>query len=272
MADPRDDLNSIYHAVSWTTLPVVMGWMWETLTRCQDGASSHRYGQRKTDAAPGSAWSVMLTERSSAACYAALDADSSVSRMCAARYAARAAETLQEHEAGNCTEPGCTLDSAAGLAARNAIDAACYAVADLAYRHPAFGKDGPDALADATRQVWADVAPARVLTAITSGPIQCHGTDVQPPKVGEVYRLQSFTGNQPPRETWTDVVVTEVEPPKPLMHNGRVHYTRLDWGTGTCLNTELFVKRARRPLDPTPPGPPAVGDQPSLFDLLETAP
>lgn len=95
---------------------------------------------------------------------------------------------------------------------------------------------------------------------------------VRPPKVGEVYHLRSFTGNQPPRETWTDVVVTEVEPPKPLMHHGRVHYTRLGWGTGSSLNTELFVRRARRPLDPTPPGPPAVGEQPALFDLLEATP
>jgi hypothetical protein len=90
------------------------------------------------------------------------------------------------------------------------------------------------------------------------------------PQPGEVYRLRSFTGNQPPRETWTDVVVTEVEPPKPLMHHGRVHYTRIGWGSGTCMNTELFMQRARRPLDPTPPGPVTYEQQQSIFDLMET--
>ncbi|GAB3166953.1 hypothetical protein GCM10027059_26730 [Myceligenerans halotolerans] len=84
------------------------------------------------------------------------------------------------------------------------------------------------------------------------------------PRVGETYRLRSFTGNQPPRETWTDVVVTEIEPPKAHMHNGRVHYLRLDWGSGSCLNTELFTRRARRPLDPTPPGLPPTGEQDAL--------
>lgn len=167
MADPRDDLNSIYHAVSWATLPVVMEWMWETLARCQGAADRQRYGARPSAAAPGSAWAAMLSERTSAACYAALDADPSVSRMCAARYAARAVEALEEHGAGNCP-PGCTPDGVAGDATRLAIDGIWHAVADLAYRHPAFAKSDPDALADAQRQIWADVDPARVLALITS--------------------------------------------------------------------------------------------------------
>lgn len=167
MADPRDDLNGIYHAVSWDTLPVVLDWMWETLARCQSGAARPRYGGRSTSEAPGSAWSKMLAERTSAACYAALDADSSVSRMCAARYAARAVEALEEHAAGNCPD-GCTPDGVAGDATRLAIDGIWHAVADLAYRHPDFIKDVPDALAAATRQVWDDVNPARVLELVTS--------------------------------------------------------------------------------------------------------
>lgn len=167
MADPRDELNSIYHAVSWDTLPVVMDWLWETLARCQAGASGRRYGQRETDAAPGSAWAVMLTERTAAACYAALDADRSVSRMVAARHAARALEGLDEHAAGNCPD-GCTPDGVAGDTTQLAIDAIWHAVAALAYRHPDFAKAGPDALAAATRQVWADVNPAHVLALITT--------------------------------------------------------------------------------------------------------
>jgi hypothetical protein len=167
MTDPRDDLNSIYHAVTWDTLPVVMDWMWETLARCQSGADRPRYGGRSTSEAPGSAWAAMLTERTSAACYAALDADPSVSRMCAARYAARAIEALEEHGAGNCPD-GCTPDGVAGDATRLAIDGIWHAVADLANRHPDFAKAGPADRADATRQVWADVNPARVLALITS--------------------------------------------------------------------------------------------------------
>lgn len=166
MADPKSDLNSIYHAVSWATLPAVMDWMWETLTRCQGGADQSRYGARSTADAPGSAWAAMLSERTSAACYAALDADPSVSRMCAARYAARAVEALEEHAAGNCPD-GCTPDGVAGDVTRLAIDGIWHAVADLARRHPAFTRTGSDAFDDATRQVWADVNPARVLALIT---------------------------------------------------------------------------------------------------------
>jgi hypothetical protein len=138
VADPVDDaLNGIYHAVTRATLPVVMDWMWETLARCQDSASSRRYGQRGTDPPAGSAWAAMLTERTAEACYAALAADPSVTRMQAARYAARALEAIEGHEAGACFY-GCTLDAVAGQATHSAINAIRYAVTDAAWRHPAF--------------------------------------------------------------------------------------------------------------------------------------
>lgn len=173
MADLVDDaLNGIYHAVTRATLPVVMDWMWETLARCQPGASSRRYGKRATDPAAGSAWAAMVTERTAEACYAALAADSSVSRMAAARHAAHTIEALEAHEPGKCPY-ACSPDAVAGQATYSAINAVRHAVAALAYRHPDFTK-GPGALATATRKVWADVDPARVLALITGEEVS-HG-------------------------------------------------------------------------------------------------
>lgn len=81
----------------------------------------------------------------------------------------------------------------------------------------------------------------------------------------DVLELLGQTGNHPPRVTRDLVTVLEVT-------DEHVRYRLLDGtqaGRIERLPRPLFDACARRPLDPTPPGPPVAGDQPAL-DLENT--
>lgn len=81
---------------------------------------------------------------------------------------------------------------------------------------------------------------------------------------GDLVLVTRWTGNQPPRRWEETLTVLDV--------GERDTKVRSETGRERLVDTRWLAWTARRPLDPTPPGPPAVGDQLSLFDLLETAP
>lgn len=70
---------------------------------------------------------------------------------------------------------------------------------------------------------------------------------------------------------WREGVVEVVDCPHEDPEPGDIWGVTVREQDGT--STRIYphhLRHAHRPLDPTPPGPPAVGDQPDIFDLLES--
>lgn len=75
--------------------------------------------------------------------------------------------------------------------------------------------------------------------------------------------VTTWSGNQPPRREESHAVVVS-----PWV----LRYTDGPASGREMRVSDAWLDRHARPvLDPTPPGPPPTGDQPTLFDLLETA-
>ena len=88
------------------------------------------------------------------------------------------------------------------------------------------------------------------------------------PTPGDPLTVTTWSGNQPPRRETSHAVVVE-----PCGDGAWIRYEDGPRaGRQTRVTGSWLARHARRPLDPTPPGPPAVGDQPTLFDLLEATP
>lgn len=78
--------------------------------------------------------------------------------------------------------------------------------------------------------------------------------------------LTTWSGNQPPRAREEQVTVIAVAE---AAGRALVWFEHADGRRRTCSPAWL-ARHARRPLDPTPPGPPvAAGEPEALFDLTE---
>lgn len=80
------------------------------------------------------------------------------------------------------------------------------------------------------------------------------------PHPGDVLILTTWSGNQPPRPHHERVEVTAVT-------DDRVWFRHLDGPRARATanyQRAWLARHARRPLDPTPPGPPVDGEQTEL--------
>ena len=85
---------------------------------------------------------------------------------------------------------------------------------------------------------------------------------------GDELTVTTWSGNQPPRRETSYAVVVE-----PCGDGAWIRYTDGPrTGCQTRVSGAWLARHARRPLDPTPPGPPIEGEQPDLLEMLEATP
>jgi hypothetical protein len=102
--------------------------------------------------------------------------------------------------------------------------------------------------------------------------IRCTADELRPStsphEPGDALTVTTWSGNQPPRRETSYAVVVE-----PCADGAWIRYEDGPRaGRQTRVSCTWLARHARRPLDPTPPGPLPAGEQPTLFDLLEATP